>query len=152
MCERQRPGLPPHCWCCSSCPISPCWPSRSLTSCRSPSPTRRRPRCASLPCTSVGRERDTHLLHTGKTSETKPERAAGEAAEEEGGGAHRSVWGSSLCSVPTLVPLTGCCCSSGSCCGSRWCCAPLFSSQGLSPSLESLQPRAQEHFNSNDDI
>lgn len=66
--------------------------------------------------------------------------------------AHRSVWGSSLRSVQTLVPLIWCCCSSGSCCGSHCCYAPPFSSQGLSLSLESLQRRAQEHFNSNNDI
>lgn len=84
MCERQHLCLPPRCWCCSSCPSFLCWPSRSLTSCQSPSPTHKRHRRASLRCTSVGHGQDTHLLYTSKTSETKTKHVVYEAAELRG--------------------------------------------------------------------
>lgn len=69
-CGPRRLCLPPHCWCCSSCPSSLCWPSRSPTSCRSPSLTRKRRR-ASPRCTSAGREQDTHLPDASETSKSR---------------------------------------------------------------------------------
>ena len=55
------PCLPPCCWRCSSCPSSPCWPSRCLTSCRSPSPTRTLHHRVALWHTSSEGGQDTHL-------------------------------------------------------------------------------------------
>lgn len=73
---RWRLCRPPCCWRCSSCPSSPCWPSRCLTSCRSPSQTRTLHRHAALWRTSVEYERDTHLLDINKASETSAVKSA----------------------------------------------------------------------------